>query len=83
MENGEAVIHFIMSFTPVICLIWEKKYVARIVLESIFDLRLVNFFKFRVGKFNGIAFTLTELTLPTDLSYTAWFKWRLLLRLLI
>lgn len=44
MENGEAVIHFIMSFTPVICLILEKKYVARIVLESIFDLRLVNFF---------------------------------------
>lgn len=47
MENGEAVIHFIMSFTPVICLVWEKKYVARIVLESIFDLRLVlTFFNF-------------------------------------
>ena len=24
MENGEVVIHFNLSFTPVICLIWEE-----------------------------------------------------------
>ena len=44
MESGEAVIPFHYEFYTSYLFNLRKKYVARIVLESIFDLRLVNFF---------------------------------------